>query len=189
VRLCRTDPCGIRTQPNQLERLATSPEVERAKSVCAQSPLSGTARYDCGCGLEGARYSTTALGLFPPYRSAASVASPGLQPGAKPSQLPAPAVVVIAPEAAEFSVCLRQNEKARCPLRDTGLFEACGRLMADVTCAGDTGILRYANLYSRYSDHLGSESAKTDWLSGARPEESSICRESNMIRKTCQCGL
>ena len=25
-----SDPCGIRTQPNQRERLATSPEVERA---------------------------------------------------------------------------------------------------------------------------------------------------------------
>ena len=32
------DPCGIRTQPNQLERLATSPEVERALSVCVRSP-------------------------------------------------------------------------------------------------------------------------------------------------------
>ena len=28
------DPCGIRTQPNQLERLVTSPEVERAM-LCA----------------------------------------------------------------------------------------------------------------------------------------------------------
>ena len=44
------DPCGIRTQPDQLERLATSPEVERAMSVCAQSPWSGTARCDCDVG-------------------------------------------------------------------------------------------------------------------------------------------
>jgi hypothetical protein len=29
-----SDPCGIRTQPLQLERLATSPEVERAM-LCA----------------------------------------------------------------------------------------------------------------------------------------------------------
>jgi len=32
------DPCGIRTQPGQFEGLATSPEVERAMSVCARSP-------------------------------------------------------------------------------------------------------------------------------------------------------
>gem|GEM_PF-5146360 len=32
------DPCGIRTQPGQFEGLATSPEVERALSVCARSP-------------------------------------------------------------------------------------------------------------------------------------------------------
>ena len=31
------DPCGIRTQPGQFEGLATSPEVERALSVCARS--------------------------------------------------------------------------------------------------------------------------------------------------------
>jgi len=31
-----------------------------------------------------------------------------------------------------------------------GFLKARGRLGADVTCAGDTGILRYANLYSRY---------------------------------------
>ena len=50
--------------------------------------------------------------------------SPGLQPGAKPSQLPAHIVVVIPPEVAVFDDCLRQNEKARCPLRDTGLIES-----------------------------------------------------------------
>ena len=32
--ICVIDPCGIRTQPLQLERLATSPEVERAV-LCA----------------------------------------------------------------------------------------------------------------------------------------------------------
>ena len=31
------DPCGIRTQPGQFEGLATSPEVERALSVCVPS--------------------------------------------------------------------------------------------------------------------------------------------------------
>ena len=35
--LSPNDPCGIRTQPGQLERLATSPEVERAMSVCARN--------------------------------------------------------------------------------------------------------------------------------------------------------
>lgn len=53
--------------------------------------------------------------------------SPGLQPGATPSQLPA-----------------HSKEKARCHLRDTGLLSS-RRPKADVTCAGDTGILRLAN--------------------------------------------
>ena len=52
----------IRTQPGQLERLATSPEVERA-IVCAHS------QRDVG-------------------REALESSSPGLQPGATPSQLP-----------------------------------------------------------------------------------------------------
>lgn len=42
--------------------------------------------------------------------------SPGLQPGAKPSQLPAHQVFAFPPGA--------ENEKARCPLRDTGRFES-----------------------------------------------------------------
>ena len=41
------DPCGIRTRPGQLERLATSPEVERALSVDVPSLFSGTARNIC----------------------------------------------------------------------------------------------------------------------------------------------
>ena len=57
-----SDPCGIRTQPRQLERLATSPEVERAV-LCARSPRN--------------------VG-----REALESSSPGLQPGATPSQLP-----------------------------------------------------------------------------------------------------
>ncbi len=64
------DPCGIRTQPNQLERLATSPEVERA--VCAHS----------------ACLRNTGLFLEVGWKALESL-SPGLQPGAKPSQLPA----------------------------------------------------------------------------------------------------
>ncbi len=90
--------------------------------------------------------------------------SPGLQPGwfadyrGRPSSsLPlggqpcfsatSPSVCIARVRPA-LSVCLRQNEKARCPLRDTGLGKARGRLKADVTCAWDTEILRYANLYS-----------------------------------------
>ncbi len=42
--------------------------------------------------------------------------SPGLQPGAKPSQLPAHQRFAFPPEA--------EIEKAQCPLRDTGLFES-----------------------------------------------------------------
>jgi hypothetical protein len=45
---CCIDPCGIRTQPRLLEGQVTSPEVERALSVYARSPSSGTARNDCG---------------------------------------------------------------------------------------------------------------------------------------------
>lgn len=41
------DPCGIRTQPSQCERLATSPEVERAMSLRAQSPCPGSTRSFC----------------------------------------------------------------------------------------------------------------------------------------------
>ena len=64
------DPCGIRTQPNQFEGLATSPEVERALSKCAESPSSLERLLNVG-------------------RKALESFSPGLQPGAKPSQLPA----------------------------------------------------------------------------------------------------
>ena len=59
----RNDPCGIRTQPLQLERLTTSPEVERAMSICART--------------------LSAVG-----REALESSSPGFQPSAIPSQLP-----------------------------------------------------------------------------------------------------
>ena len=36
--LCSSDPCGIRTQPLQLERLTTSPEVERAILLSVRAP-------------------------------------------------------------------------------------------------------------------------------------------------------
>lgn len=70
------DPCGIRTQPGQLAvlfswGLATSPEVERA--VCVDVPSLCSGEPDL---LE---VGWKALESF----------SPGLQPGAKPSQLPA----------------------------------------------------------------------------------------------------
>ena len=41
------DPCGIRTQPGQRERLATSPEVERALFVDVSSLFIGAARNGC----------------------------------------------------------------------------------------------------------------------------------------------
>lgn len=62
-RLLLTDPCGIRTRPAQLERLMTSPEVERAAFTQART--------------------ASAVG-----REALESSSPGFQPSAIPSQLP-----------------------------------------------------------------------------------------------------
>ena len=59
-----SDPCGIRTQPLQLERLTTSPEVERAVVFCQRARLSAVGR------------------------EALESSSPGFQPSAIPSQLP-----------------------------------------------------------------------------------------------------
>lgn len=125
---CCIDPCGIRTQPCLLEGQVTSPEVERALSVYARSSSSGTARNDCG--MWAGRRSNPSLLVF----------SQALH---RLSYQPRPALRT-SPSA---------KEKARCPLRDTGLFESSRRLMADVTCAGDTGCfrsktVRLANLYS-----------------------------------------
>ena len=130
------DPCGIRTRPGQLERLATSPEVERALSMDVPCLFSGTARNDCW--RWAGRRSNPSLLVFSQALNRLSY---------QPMQF------VIPPEAVVFTVCLRQNEKARCLLvhllaGDTGLFESSRRLRADVTCAGDTGILRSANPYS-----------------------------------------
>ena len=79
------DPCGIRTQPGQLEKLATSPEVERAVSVWTYLLCVPANRIVLEVGWK-------ALESF----------SPGLQPGAKPSQLPAqtkekPGVLCVTP--------------------------------------------------------------------------------------------
>lgn len=56
------DPCGIRTQPNQFEGLATSPEVERALSVYAITLLSGIVRDDYGT-WAGRRSNPSLLGF------------------------------------------------------------------------------------------------------------------------------
>jgi hypothetical protein len=73
--LCSSDPCGIRTRPVQLERLTTSPEVERAslnRLRAAQSqwvgrrsrpPLRGGARV---CGFSDRRYAVSATDPFLP---------------------------------------------------------------------------------------------------------------------------
>jgi hypothetical protein len=66
------DPCGIRTRPAQLERLMTSPEVERAAVTPARTP--------------------TTVG-----REALESSSPGFQPSAIPSQLPTQRHAVAAP--------------------------------------------------------------------------------------------
>ena len=151
------DPCGIRTRPGQLERLATSPEVEWAVTKWV------VGRKDDICDTSVHPRPTYPDPLLRAGWKALESFSPGLRPGAKPSQLPARAVFVIPPPAAVLAVCLRQNEKAQCRLRDTGLFESLRRLEADVTCAGDAGSsecrpevvaiptnnpVHYANLYS-----------------------------------------
>ena len=130
------DPCGIRTRPGQLERLATSPEVERALSMDVPCLFSGTARNDCW--RWAGRRSNPSLLVFSQALNRLSY------------QL---MQFVIPPEA--------ENEKARCLLvhllaGDTGLFESSRRLRADVTCAGDTGILRSANLYSPNCRQFGA---------------------------------
>ena len=116
------DPCGIRTQPGQLERLATSPEVERA--VCG-----GTYLHCVPANRFVLKVGWKALESF----------SPGLQPGAKPSQLPAHLCSLFACSA---------TKKPSVLCVTPGCLKARGRLKADVTCAGDTEILRYANLHS-----------------------------------------
>jgi hypothetical protein len=93
-----SSPCGIRTQPGQLERLATSPEVERA--MCADDVCLRNIRI-FGGGLEGAR-------ILLPWSSARRRCSFPL------------GHLSYQPMLLSF-FCLRQKEKARCPLRDTGL--------------------------------------------------------------------
>ena len=67
-----SDPCGIRTQPLQLERLTTSPEVERAVLLCART--------------------LSAVG-----REALESSSAAFQATAKPSQLPTHSFVACVP--------------------------------------------------------------------------------------------
>ena len=74
--------------------------------------------------------------------------SPGLQPGAKPSQLPAHLCSLFACGA---------TKKPGVLCVTPGFLKARGRLKADVTCAGDTEILRYANLYSPNCQQMDAE--------------------------------
>ena len=81
-----SDPCGIRTRPVQLERLMTSPEVERANLVqCAASPRA-----------VGRERSNPPLRLFRPplYRLSYRPALPFLSPS----------IAIVG-----------QRKKARCP--------------------------------------------------------------------------
>ena len=71
-----SDPCGIRTQPLQLERLTTSPEVERAVLICART--------------------LSAVG-----REALESSSAAFQATAKPSQLPTQSFVAGFPPSAD----------------------------------------------------------------------------------------
>jgi hypothetical protein len=73
---------------------------------------------------------------------------PGLQPDAKPSQLPAHLCALHA-----FSATKKPGVFCVTP----GFLKARGRLKADVTCAGDTEILRYANLYSPNCQQMDAE--------------------------------
>ena len=90
-----SDPCGIRTQPLQLERLTTSPEVERAMLLYART--------------------LSAVG-----REALESSSAAFQATAKPSQLPTHLFVAWFPP---LLPCFRSTKKARCPC-DTGLLSA-----------------------------------------------------------------
>ena len=79
--------------------------------------------------------------------------SPGLQPGAKPSQLPAHLCALLACGA---------TKKPGVLCVTPGFLKARGRLKADVTCAGDTdriraNTVRYANLYSPNCQQMDAE--------------------------------
>ncbi len=71
--------------------------------------------------------------------------SPGLQPGAKPSQLPAHWVLIVR---------LRRNEKARRPLRDTGLWKARGGVWPMSRAQGIRGVLAAPFQTSRRSESI-----------------------------------
>ena len=88
-----SDPCGIRTQPNQRERLTTSPEVERA-GVAGLWPLKhGLNKWKlfAACSVSQARHKTQSNCQHEPTvgREVLEPSSPSLQLGATPSQLPA----------------------------------------------------------------------------------------------------
>lgn len=151
------DACGIRPHLasltfSSMRGLATSPEVERA--VCVGVPFLCSCEPDrFGSRHEGARHLLSRIfGQAPVF-----VATEALQ-------RPTPLCSSFASGQRWPFACGKQ--KARCPLRDTGLWKARGRLKADVTCAGDTNRIRAnparsANLYSPHSDRVRSESLKT----------------------------
>lgn len=107
-----SDPCGIRTQPLQLERLITSPEVERAI-------LSLYARTDQRCasvpgavGREALESSSAAFQATADQRCASVPAS----------QL----TTHVSLRDPLYHVCIRPTKKARCPC-DIGLWQPADR--------------------------------------------------------------
>ena len=101
-----SDPCGIRTQPLQLERLTTSPEVERAALVVMRAPTN-LRSVPGAVGREALESSSAAF--------QATVDQPSV--GARVSATD-PVVCCLVPALVRHEA----NKKARCPC-DTGLWQ------------------------------------------------------------------
>lgn len=88
-----SDPCGIRTQPNQRERLTTSPEVERAGVAGLWPSKHGLNKWKlfaaCSVSQAGHKKSSNCQREPTVGREVLEPSSPSLQLGATPSQLPA----------------------------------------------------------------------------------------------------
>ena len=171
-----SDPCGIRTQPNQRERLTTSPEVERA-GVAGLWPLKhGLNKWKlfAACSASQARHKNSfqlptrtnsgpggARTLVPESSArcyTVSATGPTITTVPEtvisiswrtlPASVPSVDADVGSVSHDGENLGSPRNETARCPLRDTGLLNAAGGQTADVTCAGDTDSVRRSIRYT-----------------------------------------
>ena len=125
------DPCGIRTQPNQRERLTTSPEVERAGRKWVVGGQASQCQIAC-------------LAIHYPLSTNHYPSGPG---GARTLVPESSARCYTISATGPMNATTPRNETARCPVRDTGLLKAAGGQTADVTCAGGTDSVRRSIRY------------------------------------------